>query len=71
MFNNCKSLSELPEISKWNLKNVIDINYMFYNCKSLSKNIPNWDLNYFHAHNFFNGNISDENNSEDKDCFIY
>ena len=39
MFSNCKSLSSLPDISKWNTNNVNDMSYMFYNCKP-SLNIP-------------------------------
>ena len=39
MFYNCESLSSLPDISKWNINNVIDISSMFYNCKSLL-NLP-------------------------------
>ena len=33
MFLNCKSLSSLPDISKWNTENVLDMSYMFSNCK--------------------------------------
>ena len=39
MFYNCKELSTLPDISNWNIDNVKDKSYMFYNCKS-SLNIP-------------------------------
>ena len=30
MFFKCNSLKSLPEISKWDSKNIMNINYMFY-----------------------------------------
>ena len=36
MFNECKSLSSLPDISKWNTNNFNNMSYMFNECKSLS-----------------------------------
>ena len=33
MFFGCKSLSSLPDISKWNTSNVTDMSFMFYECK--------------------------------------
>ena len=38
MFNNCESLNNLPDISKWDTKNVANMNGMFYSCESLKKN---------------------------------
>ena len=35
MFNGCKYLISLPDISKWNTNNIIDMDYMFNGCKSL------------------------------------
>ena len=35
MFNGCKSLISLPDLSKWNTKNVTQLNGMFNGCKSL------------------------------------
>jgi surface protein len=35
MFFNCSSLISLPDISKWNTTNVINMKKMFYNCSSL------------------------------------
>ena len=35
IFYNCLSLKSLPDVSKWNINNVININLMFYNCSSL------------------------------------
>jgi len=45
IFYNCKSLSSLPDISQWNIKNVKDMHSLFYNCKSLSSlpDISKWD----------------------------
>ena len=36
MFNNCRALSFLPDISKWNTQNIIDISHIFGNCRELS-----------------------------------
>ena len=36
MFRGCLSLSNLPDISKWNTKNVNNMSGMFNGCKSLS-----------------------------------
>ena len=36
MFSGCKSLSSLPDISKWNINNVKNMSFMFEGCKSLS-----------------------------------
>ena len=47
MFFDCCSLKSLPDISKWDTKNVTDMSYMFYNCSSL-KSLPDisiWDIN--------------------------
>ena len=35
MFHGCTSLSSLPDISKWDTKNVTNMSYMFYWCSSL------------------------------------
>ena len=35
MFSVCKSLVSLPDISKWNIKNVTNMNLMFVGCNSL------------------------------------
>ena len=37
MFSNCSSLSSLPDISKWNTKNVNYMSDMFYNCNPFLK----------------------------------
>ena len=33
LFNNCKSLSSLSGISKWNTNNVNNMSWMFSNCE--------------------------------------
>ena len=43
MFNECSSLESLPDISKWNTKNVIDMRYMFAGCASLIS-LPNLSI---------------------------
>ena len=35
MFRSCSSLKSLPDISKWNIKNVKDMSEMFFGCYSL------------------------------------
>ena len=40
IFSDCKLLSSLPNISKWNTQNVTDMINMFDGCKLLSS-IPN------------------------------
>ena len=45
MFSNCELLTSLPDISKWNISKVSNMDYMFSNCKSLVSlpDISNWD----------------------------
>jgi len=45
MFSECKSLSSLPDISKWNTNNVTNMSVMFIECKSLSSlpDISKWN----------------------------
>ena len=46
MFNWCCTLKSLPDISKWNTKNIKNMNWMFSECKGL-KSLPDlykWDL---------------------------
>ena len=38
MFNECSSLESLPDINKWDTKNIINMSYMFYNCNKLYLN---------------------------------
>ena len=43
MFYGCSSLNNLPDISKWDTKNVTDMSYMFSGCNK--KIIPKKFLN--------------------------
>ena len=47
MFYGCKSLSSLPDISKWNTDKVTNMSSMFYGCSSLSSlpDISKWNTN--------------------------
>ena len=47
MFNSCRSLSSLPDISEWNTNNVTDMSYMFNGCTSLKSlpDISKWNTN--------------------------
>ena len=45
MFKGCKSLLSIPDISKWDTKNVYYMSSIFYEC-SLLKSLPDiskWD----------------------------
>ena len=58
MFNDCESLSYLPDISKWNTSQVTNMSYMFYNCKSLSSlpDISKWNTtNVSYMRGMFSG----------------
>ena len=46
MFWNCSSLLYLPDISKWNTSNVINMNNMFSQCSRLKKvpDITVWNV---------------------------
>ena len=45
MFTGCSSLKTLPDISKWDTRNVTNMGAMFYNCNSLESlpDISKWD----------------------------
>jgi len=47
IFDGCRSLSSLSDISKWNTNNVTDMSSMFDGCKSLSSlpDISKWNTN--------------------------
>ena len=47
MFTGCSSLQTLPDISKWDTRNVTNMGAMFYNCNSLESlpDISKWDTN--------------------------
>ena len=46
LFNGCSSLGSLPDISKWNTKNVTNMEYMFNGCSSLVSlpDISKWNI---------------------------
>ena len=46
MFSNCKSLSTLPNISKWSIYNVTNMTGMFSECSSLLSlpDISKWNI---------------------------
>ena len=54
MFNNCCSLINVPNISKWETKKVYDLSYMFNGCISLTSlpNISKWDSQSFKNVNY-------------------
>ena len=45
IFEGCTSLSSLPDISKWDTKNVTNMSFIFCGCKSLFSlpDISEWD----------------------------
>jgi len=45
MFQNCSKLISLPDISKWNTSNVINMACIFYGCSSITKypDLSKWD----------------------------
>ena len=47
LYGGCISLSYLPDISKWNMKNIMNITSMFCNCVSLVRipDISKWEIN--------------------------
>ena len=40
MFQGCKILEALPDISKWNTSNVNDMRSMFFNCEKIIRYKP-------------------------------
>ena len=56
MFYGCSKITELPDISKWNITNINDISFMFYNCSSLTElpDISKWNtINIKDMNNLF------------------
>ena len=49
IFGNCKNLSSLPDISKWNTNNVKDMSFIFSHFINLSSlpDISKWNINKF------------------------
>ena len=56
MFEGCRKLKSLPDISNWNIKNVVDKRYMFYGCNSLISipDISKWDTDSSFIYKCFN-----------------
>ena len=74
MFSNCSSLSSLPDISKWDTKNITDMSYMFRGCSSLSSlpDISKLDLNKnLVTSNMFDGVDKKIIPKKFKGCVIY
>ena len=44
MFYRCSNLKIIKNIENWQLTNIKDISYMFYNCVKLDVDLSNWDL---------------------------
>ena len=46
MFSHCESLKSLPDIFKWDTKNVTNMSHMFRNCSFLNSlpDISKWDI---------------------------
>ena len=46
LFNSCKLLTSIPDISKWNTSNVCIMKNMFSGCHNLEKlpDISKWDI---------------------------
>ena len=51
LFYECSSLKTLPDISKWNLNNIVSLKFVFFKCSSLTSlpDISKW--------NIFNSNL--------------
>ena len=54
MFAFCSKLSSIPDISKWNTKNVNNMSYMFKGCESLSS-IP--DISKLNTNNIYKSDM--------------
>ena len=48
MFAECKSLEEVPDLSKWNTENVKEMKDMFIYCDNLEE-IPNINIPAIHG----------------------
>ena len=74
MFSYCSSLQSLPDISKWDTKNVTNMSYMFDNCSSLQSlpDISEWDTkNVTNMSDMFNGVNKKLIPEKFQDCLIY
>ena len=59
IFLNCQSLISLPDLSKWNIKNIKFMTSAFNNCVSLISlpDISNWKINAVNDTNISKSNI--------------
>ena len=74
MFSFCSSLNSLPDISKWDTQNVINMSYMFNNCSSLKSlpDISKWIIiNNLNNESMFNGVNKKIIPKKFKNCIIY
>ena len=56
MFYDCKSLTSLPDISKWDISKVTSMKAMFYGCVLKSfPNISNWNTSNINKDYWFYG----------------
>ena len=64
IFLNCRTLISLPDLSKWNIKNIKYMTSAFNNCISLISlpDISNWKNNAVNDTNISKGNIININN---------
>lgn len=53
MFENDTNLNELIGYENWNMNNVYDISYIFYNCQNLNINLNHWAINANNIHGAF------------------
>ena len=44
MFSYCSNLKIIKNIENWQLPNIKDVSYMFYECTKLDVDLSNWDL---------------------------
>lgn len=53
MFDNDTNLKEIIGYENWNMNNVYDISYIFYNCQNLNVNLNHWAINANKIHGAF------------------
>ena len=44
MFSSCSNLKIIKNIENWQLTNIKEVSFMFYNCAKLDVDLSNWDL---------------------------
>ena len=45
-FTNCTNLGDLGSINSWNVSQITDMSYMFYNASSFNQSLSNWDVSH-------------------------